>query len=185
MLSYRKGFTLVELLVVMGIILILVSIGIPAVNIARNKAKDMQVKSGCNQIQTALEQYAVTHGGNYPGANWVQDTAGNFEVGPGVIGALPTYENATTPRKDFTVPRDDSQSRGLSGLNGEPVYFADGSPNPNQLDALVLEGYITEYPPNPFLATSGGIKSQMSNLFLFNPIPVSYTHLTLPTNREV
>jgi len=170
MLSYRKGFTLVELLVVMGIILILVSIGIPAVNVARNKAKEMQVKAGCNEIQKALEAYAVSHGGTYPGANWVEDSAGNFAVGPGLIGGLPTYLDPATPRKDFYVPQDNSQARGLSGLNGEPVYFPDGTPNPNQLDALVLEGFLTSYPPNPFLATSGGLKAQMSNLFLFNPI---------------
>ena len=98
----RQGFTLVELLVVMGIILILVSIAIPAINQARNKAKDTEVKSGCNQIQAALEQYAVTHSSFYPGAHWVQDSNGEFEVGPGVIGE--TRAASGSASTEFVAP---------------------------------------------------------------------------------
>lgn len=183
----HNGFTLVELLVVMGIILILVSLGVPAVNSARNKAKDMEVKVGCNTIQTKLEQFAVDNGG-YPGAQYISDSSGNILAGPGVIGGLPTYTSATDAHKDFYVPKDNNSSRGLSGLSGDPVYFTDGSPNPQQLDALVVQGYLTDYPPNPFLKTGGGLKAQMTNLFLFNPImgdvtPVLDRPDTLDFNR--
>ncbi len=165
-----KGFTLVELLVVMGIILILVSIGVPAVNSARMKAKDTEVKSGCNTIQAALEQFAVDHSGTYPGAQYVTDTNGVVMSGPGVMGGLPTYVTVNEKHKDFYVPKRNEDRRGLSGLAGEDVYFLDGTPNPQQLDALVVEGYITDYPANPFIKAGGGLKAQMSNLFLFNPI---------------
>jgi prepilin-type N-terminal cleavage/methylation domain-containing protein len=162
----NKGFTLVELLVVMGIILILVSIAIPAANVARNKAKDTEVKSNCNQIQVALEQYGVSNGGCYPGAHWEQDSTGAFYVGPGLIGALPTYDG-TTPRKDFSVPKADTELRGP--LNEGPA-LADGTPNVNVQDSLVAGGFLTDYPANPFLRATGGARSQMSNLFLFNPV---------------
>ena len=187
-LSEETGFTLIELLVVMGIILILVSIAMPALNVARNKARNTEVKSGCNQIQTALEQFAVTHGGNYPGAHWEQDSAGDFYVGPGVIGALPSYDG-TTPRKDFYVAKVDL----ADGSERDP-YFTDpgGSgqliPNVEVIDALVTEGYLTDYPANPFLRATGGTKSQMGNLFLFNPLlgdttPIPSRQDTLDWNR--
>ncbi len=166
MLIQKRGFTLVELLVVMGIILILVSIAIPAVNNARNRAKDTEVKSGCNLIQAALEKYAADHTGFYPGAQWVQDSQGDWLVGPGVIGALPSYDGAN-PRKDFGVPKTDLPGNALQ--DNDPA-FDDGTPNPGVLDALVVNGYLTDYPPNPFISAGSGAKSQMGNLFLFRPI---------------
>lgn len=161
-----KGFTLVELLVVMGIILILVSMAVPAANIARNKAKDTEVRSGCNTVQVALEQFGVSHNGAYPGANWAQDSTGAFYCGPGVIGALPSYDG-NEPRKDFATVKENGDPRGP--LNQEP-FLADGTPNVNVQDALVAEGFVTDYPANPFLKTTGSAKAQMGNLFLFNPI---------------
>ncbi|MBN2081883.1 type II secretion system protein [bacterium] len=174
-----KGFTLVELLVVMGIILILVSIAIPTVNVARNKAKDMEVRSGINQIQTALEQYATTHTSSYPGAHWEEDTNGVFYVGPGVLGGVPTYDGSS-PHKDFYVAKNAADPRG--------PYLTDGTPNPQSLDSLVVEGFLTDYPPNPFLKATDGNKAQMSNLFLFNPIlgdttPIMGRYDTLNWNR--
>lgn len=174
---HRTGFTLIELLVVMGIIMILVSLAIPAVNTARNRAKDTEVKAGCNTIQAALEQYATDHTGFYPGAQWSPDNTNTLVAGPGVIGALPSFEVSGTlqPRKDFMVPKANLDD----ALNDrrDPYYdhgtFADPSddtPNPHVLDALVVNGYLTDYPANPFIRASGKAKSQMSNIFLFNPI---------------
>lgn len=181
----RSGFTLVELLVVMGIILILVSIALPAANSARNKAKDTEVKAGCNEIMAALEQYAVTHGGMYPGAHWEEDSNGNFYVGPGVIGGLPTYDGAN-PRKDFYVPKPgDNTGR---GPNNQAAFLVDDTPNPQVIDAIVAEGYLTNYPANPFLRATDSGKAQMGNLFLFNPIlgdipPTVGRYDTLDWNR--
>jgi prepilin-type N-terminal cleavage/methylation domain-containing protein len=160
----RQGFTLIELLVVMGIILVLTAIAIPAVNAARSKAKNMQVKGGCNLIQTALEKYAVDNSGFYPGAHYVTNGTEIYS-GPGVIGGLPTYDG-TEPRKDFMVPKQPSDAR---GPNNEAPELAPGVSNPNVVDSLVERGYIEDYPANPFLAAGGGVKAQMSNLFLFNP----------------
>lgn len=159
--SSRHGFTLVELLIVMSIILILVAAAIPAVNTARNKAKDTEVKSGCNTIQKALEQYAVDHSGFYPGAQWLQDTTGAYHVGPGLVGGTATFYSGM-PQQDFTVPKDKNDAR-------QP-YLADDTPNPDVLDALVTNNYLSDYPANPFLRTSGGATCQMTNLFLFRPV---------------
>jgi prepilin-type N-terminal cleavage/methylation domain-containing protein len=157
----RRGFTLIELLVVIGIILVLVSIAVPVANSARQKAKDTEVKAGCNTIQKALEQYGTDHAGQYPGAQWLQDSNGQYLVGPGVLGGTPTY-TGTVPNNDFYTPKDASDPRN--------PFLGDGTPDPQVLDSLAVGDYLEDYPANPFLRVSDGKKSQMSNLFLFNPI---------------
>ncbi|MCC7477457.1 type II secretion system protein [bacterium] len=157
----RRAFTLIELLVVMGIILVLASIAIPVANSARQKAKDTEVKAGCSNIQKALELYATDHAGQYPGAHWERDSTGAYYVGPGVLGGTPTYFG-TEVNQDFYTPKDSADPR--------MPFLADGTPNPQSLDSLVVGGYLEDYPSNPFLRASDGKKAQMSNLFLFNPI---------------
>ena len=62
----NKGFTLVEMLVVITIIGILASIAVPNYMKAKNKAKEAECKSNMHVIQAALERYATDHDGNYP-----------------------------------------------------------------------------------------------------------------------
>ncbi|XOU94473.1 MAG: type II secretion system protein [Candidatus Kerfeldbacteria bacterium] len=62
----RKGFTLIELLVVIAIIGILATIGLVALNGAREKARDATRKSDLSQLKTALVLYADDYGSIYP-----------------------------------------------------------------------------------------------------------------------
>jgi hypothetical protein len=123
-------------------------------------AKDTEVKAGCNTIQAALEQHAVDNAGSYPGLHWQQDSGGEFYVGPGVLGGVPTIDPDGEPRTDFYVAKDASDPR-------QP-FLVDGTPNVNALDKLVVDNYITDYPSNPFMRGSSGVKAQMSNLFFMS-----------------
>src|SRR3954454_11518731 len=66
--SRRRGFTLVELLVVIGIIALLISILLPALSGARQSAKDVQCASNIRQLCTALMNYATENKRKYPPA---------------------------------------------------------------------------------------------------------------------
>jgi type II secretion system protein G len=66
----RKGFTLVELLIVVIILAILAAVVIPQMSNASSEAKESALRASLNTVRQAISLYRVQHNETYPGPTW-------------------------------------------------------------------------------------------------------------------
>src|SRR5688572_8142884 len=100
----RRAFTLVELLVVIGIIAVLISMLLPALNNAREASRKTQCGAGLHNLGVAMNIYAnenkrrlPVHPGN--GNNWFWDVP--FDTRDAIIRAGATRDNFYCPSGDL------------------------------------------------------------------------------------
>jgi prepilin-type N-terminal cleavage/methylation domain-containing protein/prepilin-type processing-associated H-X9-DG protein len=84
----RKGFTLVELLVVIGIIALLISILLPSLNSARRSANKVKCLSNQKQIFVAFAMYANEFKNVFPAAIHSVGHGGSTATTPGSAGSI-------------------------------------------------------------------------------------------------
>ncbi len=86
----KTGFTLLEMLVVVAVILILFAILMPALGRAKEAGRSARCASNLHQLQLASLDYAMGNNGNFPGQNWVSSNiwyglSGQTSISGGVL----------------------------------------------------------------------------------------------------
>lgn len=95
----NRGFSLIELMIVVVIIGLIATIAIPNFMNVQSRAKEASTRSNTHTVQLAVENFAVLNEGRYP-ADVDNDAAPNGEtimdMMPGGLPLRNTFTNAAT-----------------------------------------------------------------------------------------
>ncbi|MBQ7529902.1 prepilin-type N-terminal cleavage/methylation domain-containing protein [bacterium] len=140
--SSRKGFTLIELMIVIAIIAILAAILVPNFIRARAQGQLTSCKSNLKNMATALEMYSTDHNGQYPiSGSWSASNSINRQsASGGILGAylkqMPTCAGSGTSSYEYTSTHNpDTYTLWCKGTNHVAAGLTDS--NYPEYDAFI------------------------------------------------
>ncbi len=123
----RNGFTLVELLVVIGIIALLIAILLPAVTMARQEARLLQCESNMRSLGSAIFAYAAGNDGKFPFNGDNRNNDGGWPETPFVD--VPNLLYTMAPASSiFLCPLDENPPWVFAWITQNGGYFPEGIP---------------------------------------------------------
>ena len=116
----QRGFTIVELLIVIVVIAILAAITIVAYNGIQSRAKDSRIQSDIQSVAKKIELYAVDNG-SYPSTGGLTTVYSDDNCPGG------TSQADWVPGITSTLPQSQQPAKGVGGGNGCYLYASDGT----------------------------------------------------------
>lgn len=157
--SVRRGFSLVELIVVVSIISVLLALLLPAVQQAREAARSIQCRNHLKQIGLALHNYHDVHGsfpiGNVPGSNFAFQAMILPQLDQAPLYAMMNFNAPSCFNWKSQLPALADPGRILV-----PVYVCPSDPNAGR-QAVTSTGL---YLPTDYLGVSGSMPVEFDGL---------------------
>jgi prepilin-type N-terminal cleavage/methylation domain-containing protein len=157
-----KGFTLVELLVVITIIGILIGLSLTAYGRVRERARELQIEAYGNELRVALEGFATNHNGLYPGVAYDLNGADDCNL-DGIAERSFACPSNIAPLAhtglqaalgitgtDMTVMVDVTYNPGAGDNRQGPVNDGTQTPDISLWDRLYQDNALEKYALNPF-----------------------------------
>jgi prepilin-type N-terminal cleavage/methylation domain-containing protein/prepilin-type processing-associated H-X9-DG protein len=159
----RRAFTLVELLVVIGIIAVLISILLPTLGRARRAGQEVACMSNLRQLATAMHTYADAYKGNTmpivftPGDYWHHLLA--IQLGDKQYPSDPNNESRLMARLMRCPTLDSNPIANGFGTASQRWSYGDGSGSYGiNLWLLPKGAYAAQFPPTKSFAKLSSVR---------------------------